>query len=204
VPGALVSVVGANGLNRCLLEFNLREPAEILNKLSQLVTEIFEKTNSQVKDGMDIALCCIDKNTHKLSFSGAYNPLWIIRENVKNTKELSKFNLIEEGEKTLIEIKSDKQPIGYSYEPKPFKTEIFQLEPSDVIYLFSDGFADQFGGHKEEIIKKGGKKFKSVNFKKLLLSLSHKELKEQKFIVEETFETWKGDLEQVDDDVFSE
>lgn len=199
VPGALVSVVGANGLNRCLLEFDLRDPAEILNKLSQLVTETFEKTDSQVKDGMDIALCCIDKKTNKLTFSGAYNPLWIIRENIENYSELQDFNLIQEGSKTLIEIKSDKQPIGYSYKPKPFSTVNFQLEPNDAIYIFSDGFADQFGGHEEVVIKKGGKKFKSVNFKKLLLSLSHKELDEQKSIIEETFETWKGDLEQVDD-----
>jgi len=199
VPGALVSVVGANGLNRCLLEFNLRDPAEILNKLSKLVTETFEKTDSQVKDGMDIALCCIDKNTNQLNFSGAYNPLWIIRENVDNSPELSEYNLIKEGNKTLIEIKSDKQPIGYSYQPKPFKTVNFQLQPNDAIYIFSDGFADQFGGHEELIINKGGKKFKSVNFKKLLLSLSHKDLDEQKLIIEETFETWKGELEQVDD-----
>ena len=199
VPGALVSVVGANGLNRCLLEFDLRAPAEILNKLSQLVTETFEKTDSQVKDGMDIALCCIDKKTNELTFSGAYNPLWIIRENVEDATALEGFNLTKEGSKTLIEIKSDKQPIGYSYQPKPFKTVNFQLKPSDAIYIFSDGFADQFGGHEKVIINKGGKKFKTVNFKKLLLSLSHKELDEQKSIIEETFETWKGDLEQVDD-----
>lgn len=199
VPGALVSVVGANGLNRCLLEFDLRDPAEILNKLSQLVTETFEKTDSQVKDGMDIALCCIDKKTNQLTFSGAYNPLWIIRENVEDTSGLNSFNLIKEGNKTLIEIKSDKQPVGYSYQPKPFNTVDFQLQPNDAIYIFSDGFSDQFGGHEEVIINKGGKKFKSVNFKKLLLSLSHKSLDEQRSIIEETFETWKGDLEQVDD-----
>lgn len=199
VPGALVSVVGANGLNRCLLEFDLREPAEILNKLSQLVTETFEKTDSQVKDGMDIALCCIDNKTNELTFSGAYNPLWIIREDADELSELEGVNLIKEGSKTLIEIKSDKQPIGYSYKPRPFSTVTFQLKPKDAIYIFSDGFADQFGGDEDVIIKKGGKKFKSVNFKKLLLSLSHKELDEQKSILEETFETWKGDLEQVDD-----
>ncbi|MEX2484203.1 MAG: GAF domain-containing protein [Brumimicrobium sp.] len=199
VPGALVSVVGANGLNRCLLEFNLRKPSDILNKLSQLVTETFEKTDSNVRDGMDIALCCIDKNTHELSFSGAYNPLWIIREDYNVTDDIESYKLLTEGSKTLIEIKSDKQPIGYSYEPKPFTTVNFSLKKNDVVYLFSDGFADQFGGHEEDVIRKGGKKFKSINFKKLLLSLSHKPLEEQGDIIEETFETWRGELEQVDD-----
>ena len=98
-----MSVVGANGLNRCLLEFDLRDPAEILNKLSQLVTKTFEKTNSQVKDGMDIALCCIDKNTNELTFSGAYNPLWIIRENAEDSSKLEGFNLIKEGKESITE-----------------------------------------------------------------------------------------------------
>ena len=200
VPGALVSVVGANSLNRCLMEFELKEPGEILNKLSELVKETFDKTDSDVRDGMDMALCCIDKNTRELTFSGAYNPLWVIREGAgKIAKDLEDFNLIERKDKTFIEVKSNKQPVGYSYRAEPFRTTTIQLEENDMVYLFSDGYADQFGGTDDEVIAKGGKKFKTVNFKDLLMTLSHKPLDDQLQIIEETFDTWKGDLPQVDD-----
>jgi transcriptional regulator with GAF, ATPase, and Fis domain len=200
VPGALVSIVGANSLNRCLMEFALEEPGQILNKLSELVKETFDKTDSDVRDGMDMALCCIDKSTRELTFSGAYNPLWIIREDDKNAHaEFESFNVIEKKNKAFIEIKSNKQPIGYSYNSVPFETTRVQLKENDMVYLFSDGYADQFGGTDSEVIAKGGKKFKTPNFKELLLTLSHKPLNDQKHIIEETFDTWKGDLPQVDD-----
>lgn len=200
VPGALVSVVGANSLNRCLMEFELRDPGEILNKLSELVKETFDKTDSNVRDGMDMALCCIDKNTRELSFSGAYNPLWLIRENDDSAAmEFEQFNVIVKKNKTFVEIKSNKRPIGYSYRSEPFNTTSIQLKENDMIYLFSDGYADQFGGTNEEVIAKGGKKFKTINFKRLLMSMSHIALEEQLDIIEETFDTWKGELPQVDD-----
>ena len=200
VPGALVSVVGANSLNRCLMEFELEEPGQILNKLSELVKETFDKTDSDVRDGMDMALCCIDKKTRELTFSGAYNPLWIIREDDSNAQnEFERFNVIEKKNKTFIEVKSNKQPIGYSYKPEPFLTTTIQLKENDMVYLFSDGYADQFGGTDVEVIAKGGKKFKTPNFKELLLTLSHKPLDDQLNIIEETFDTWKGELPQVDD-----
>lgn len=200
VPGALVSVVGANSLNRCIMEFQLTKPGDILNKLSELVKETFDKTDSDVRDGMDMALCCIDKNTRELTFSGAYNPLWIIREDDENAQsEFEDFNLINKKNKTFIEVKSNKQPIGYSYNEEPFKTTKIQLKENDMVYLFSDGYADQFGGTEDEVIAKGGKKFKTPSFKELLLTLSHKPLDQQLNIVEETFDTWKGGLPQVDD-----
>lgn len=200
MPGALVSVVGANSLNRCLMEFELRDPGEILNKLSELVKETFDKTDSNVRDGMDMALCCIDKNTRELSFSGAYNPLWLIRENDDSAAmEFEQFNVIVKKNKTFVEIKSNKRPIGYSYRSEPFNTTSIQLKENDMIYLFSDGYADQFGGTNEEVIAKGGKKFKTINFKRLLMSMSHIGLEEQLDIIEETFDTWKGELPQVDD-----
>ncbi len=200
VPGALVSIVGANSLNRCLLEFELEEPGQILNKLSELVKETFDKTDSDVRDGMDMALCCIDKNTRELTFSGAYNPLWIVREDDSNAHhEFEDFNVIEKKNKSFIEIKSNKQPIGYSYNSVPFETIKLQLKENDMVYLFSDGYADQFGGTNTEVIAKGGKKFKTLNFKELLMSLSHKPVNEQLTIIEETFDTWKGDLPQLDD-----
>lgn len=200
VPGALVSVVGANSLNRCLMEFELREPGDILNKLSELVKATFDKTDSNVRDGMDMALCCIDKKTRELTFAGAYNPLWIIRENDdKAHEEFEDFNVIQKLDKTFIEVKSNKRPIGYSFRAEPFTTTTLKLKENDMIYLFSDGYADQFGGTDEEVIAKGGKKFKTINFKDLLMTLSHKPLDDQLQIVEETFDTWKGDLPQVDD-----
>ncbi|MGM0479987.1 MAG: GAF domain-containing protein [Bacteroidota bacterium] len=200
VPGALVSVVGANSLNRCLMEFELKDPGAILNKLSELVKDTFEKSESNVRDGMDMALCCIDKDTREIAFSGAYNPLWIVREGTDLPIDpQERLNLIEDKGKTLIEIKSTKQPIGHSYRSESFETKKIQLEPSDMVYLFSDGYADQFGGHEEDIIARGGKKFKTTKFKDLLLSISHTSLNDQRSIIEETFDTWKGRLEQVDD-----
>lgn len=200
VPGALVSVVGANSLNRCLMEFELTDPGDILNKLSELVKETFDKTDSNVRDGMDMALCCIDKNTREMTFAGAYNPLWIIREgDVHAKKEFEEFNVIEKKNKTFIEVKSNKRPIGYSYRSEPFTTTKLKLKENDMIYLFSDGYADQFGGTDEELIARGGKKFKTINFKELLLTISDRPLDDQLDIIEETFDTWKGELPQVDD-----
>jgi serine phosphatase RsbU (regulator of sigma subunit) len=92
----------------------------------------------------------------------------------------------------LNEVKANKQPIGKYAEPKPFTTRTIELKKGDTIYTFTDGFADQFGGEH-------GKKFKSANLKKLLLSIQHETMEKQKEIINETFESWKGSLEQVDD-----
>ncbi|MDB4534224.1 tetratricopeptide repeat protein [Vicingaceae bacterium] len=172
VPGAMVSVVCNNALNRSVREFNLTEPGKILDKTRDIVIEEFEKSDEDVQDGMDIALCCLDGNT--LKYSGAHNPLWIVRKD------------------ELIEIKSDKQPIGKFYSPTPFTTHNVELQKGDCIYIFSDGFVDQFGGEK-------GKKFKARTFKELLLSIQDKSMEEQNHIINNTFETWRGDLEQIDD-----
>jgi transcriptional regulator with GAF, ATPase, and Fis domain len=201
VPGALVSVVGANGLNRCLVEFHLRSPSDILDKLSEIVRETFAKTDSHVKDGMDMALCCIDKSTNTLQFAGAHNPLWLIREDTKGLPLEENVNVLKSAKSkcNLIEFKSDKKPIGYTYNKDPFTEIEFQLKKGDMIYLFSDGFADQFGGYEKDILQKGGKKFKTTNFKKLVLSIADKDLSEQQMILDDTFDTWKGSLEQLDD-----
>jgi tetratricopeptide (TPR) repeat protein len=148
VPGAMVSVICHNSLNRSTREFGLSDPGEILSKTRELVIAEFEKSEDEVKDGMDIALCSLDGN--KLKYAGAHNPLWIIRK----------------GAAEVEEIKADKQPIGKYAEPKPFSTHEVELNTGDSFYTFSDGFADQFGGEK-------GKKFKSKNFKALLLSIQH-------------------------------
>ncbi len=172
VPGAMVSVVCHNAMNRAVREFGLHEPGAILDKTRELVVEQFEKSNKEVKDGMDIALCTLKGTT--LQYAGAYNPLWITRN----------------GE--ILETKANKQPVGKVEAPEPFTTHTVALEPGDAVYIFSDGYVDQFGGEK-------GKKFKVAQFRHLLLSIQDKDMDAQRTIIHQTFTTWQGDLEQVDD-----
>ena len=179
VPGAMVSVICNNGLNRSVNEFGLTDPGQILDQTRNLVIAEFEKSEEEVKDGMDIALCTLHSCSHSdshsiIEYAGANNPLWLIRE----------------GE--LIERKADKQPIGKYAEHSPFTTYEIELGKGDCIYIFSDGFADQFGGPK-------GKKFKAANFKNLLLSIQNHPMEKQCELINEAFENWKGNLEQVDD-----
>jgi ligand-binding sensor domain-containing protein/serine phosphatase RsbU (regulator of sigma subunit) len=172
VPGALVSVICNGALNRSVREFNLTDPAEILGKSREIVVAEFDKSDEKVNDGMDIALCVLEG--YNLKYAGANNPLWIIRNG------------------QLIETKADKQPIGKFDNPMPYTTHNFDLQKGDSIYIFSDGYIDQFGGEK-------GKKFKRTNFKTVLLSIQDKSMEEQKNILNESFEDWRGPLEQIDD-----
>jgi len=174
VPGAMVSVVCHNAMNRAVREFMLIEPDEILNKTRDIVVETFEKSDEDVRDGMDVALCTINTESNKLSFSGANNGLYFIRN----------------GE--LLQIKPDKQPIGKYDDSKPFTKHEMDLEKGDVIYTFSDGYADQFGGPK-------GKKFMYRPFRELLLSIHTKPMSEQHDLLMNAFEEWRGKMEQIDD-----
>jgi serine phosphatase RsbU (regulator of sigma subunit) len=180
VPGAMVSVICNNGLNRSVREHGLIDPGKILDKTREIVISEFEKSEDEVKDGMDIALCSLSGgeglSTQTLKYAGANNPLWIIRK----------------GSDAIEEIKADKQPIGQYAAPLPYTTHELQLNPGDSFYIFSDGFADQFGGNK-------GKKFKAANFKKLLLSVQNEPIDRQKELIDDAFENWMGDLEQLDD-----
>lgn len=174
VPGAMISVVCCNALNRSVREHQLIEPNQILIKTREIVIQEFEKSEEEVKDGMDISLCKINFHTNQLSWSGANNPLWIIRD----------------GE--LLETKADKQPIGKFEIEKPFTQHVVEIHKNDKIYLFTDGYQDQFGGEK-------GKKFKAAKLKELLLSIQSEEMERQKEIINTTFENWKSDVDQVDD-----
>ena len=175
VPGAMVSVVCSNALNRAVKEFNLRKPGEILDKTRELVLETFEKSTNDVKDGMDISLLCFDKSNNKLSWAGANNPLWYI----------------DKGE--LKKIVANKQAIGKVDFPAPFTTHIIEkADKQSIFFLFTDGYADQFGGAK-------GKKFKYKQLEEILLVNNSKAMANQKDILLNTFNDWKGDLEQVDD-----
>jgi len=172
VPGAMVSVVCNNALNRSVREYNLTNPGEILDKTRELVIEEFEKSDAQVKDGMDIALCSIIGD--KLEYAGAHNPLWIVRKG------------------NLLETKANKQPIGKFENLLPYTTHSILLEKGDTIYIFSDGYSDQFGGKK-------GKKYKTANFKKFLLSIQENSMEKQLSLLDAEFEKWRGSMEQIDD-----
>jgi serine phosphatase RsbU (regulator of sigma subunit) len=179
VPGAMVSVICNNGLNRSVREYGLVDPGKILDKTREIVIQEFEKSEDEVSDGMDISLCSIEGN--KLRWAGANNPLWIIRQDPAKNNEHE-----------FIEYKPNKQPIGKYTNQKNFITHQVDLLKGDTIYIFTDGYQDQFGGEK-------GKKFKSSNMKQLLLSIQNKEMEEQKEIIKNTFENWKGRFDQVDD-----
>jgi serine phosphatase RsbU (regulator of sigma subunit) len=178
VPGAMVSVVGANGLERCVKEFMFHKPSDILEKLTDIVIKTFDTSEEEVKDGMDITLVSINKDNKTLEFAGANNPLWIIRQEAEGLE--------------LIEVKADKQPIGKFDYRKPFTNHTIQLQEGDCIYLFTDGYADQFGGPQ-------GKKFKYKTLKDLLISLYHSNMQMQHIKINEAFEHWKAEFEQVDD-----
>jgi serine phosphatase RsbU (regulator of sigma subunit) len=177
VPGAMVSVLCNNALNQSVKELGISEPAAILNKTREIVIAEFEKSDEDVKDGMDISLCCIryesGSDAVEVKWAGANNPLVYV----------------EQGE--LKELKADKQPIGKYWEPKPFHEHVLRLKKGDCLYLFSDGFADQFG--------EGKKKFKQSNLKKLLAQNSALPVYEQRERLEDAFAGWKGSMEQVDD-----
>ena len=175
VPGAMVSVVCSNALNRAVKEFGITDPGKILDKVRDLVIETFEKSEKEdIKDGMDISLCTINTKTKEVQWAGANNPLWFIQGT------------------EIKEITADKQPIGNSDNPRPFTTHNVKLTKGDEIYLFTDGYADQFGGIK-------GKKFKYKQLEQKVLEGRSLDMNRQRDNLNVTFEDWKGQLEQVDD-----
>ncbi len=198
VPGAFMSMLGMGFLNEIIIENNVTESSEILNLLREkIINALIQKdSDSQQKDGMDIALCVWDKKKNIIDYSGANNPLWVVRDLDKilpERLESRKTMINEENTKAIIEIAADKQPVGlYGDELAPFTSKKIKLEQGDTVYTFSDGFPDQFGGPK-------GKKFMYKPFKRLLLEVNNRSLEEQKEIITKSFYEWKGDLEQIDD-----
>jgi hypothetical protein len=195
VPGALISVVCNNALNRSVREYGITEPGKILDKTREIIIQEFEKSEENVADGMDISLCAIDFNKMTLQWAGANNPLWIVRNvelEMLNDETKKEYSTSNTQNLKLIEIKPDKQPIGKYFKQSPFTTHTIELQKGDVIYVFTDGYQDQFGGEKN-------KKLMVVNFKKLLLSIQDKSMEEQKIALENYFYEWKGTYEQIDD-----
>lgn len=200
VPGAMVSLIGTRALNTSVRESLLTKTNEILDSTNEIVVEAFTDMVSGeiIKDGMDIALCGLDykdEQNIQFQFSGAQNPAWIIRKEeeanlVINGIELEP-NMLLNGYK-LFDIKGTKQPIGYFESVQPFELNAGQVMKGDRIYLFTDGYADQFGGPK-------GKKFKYKTLKELILNAQRRPISDQRKIFKEAFHEWKGNAEQVDD-----
>ncbi|MEZ4722174.1 MAG: SpoIIE family protein phosphatase [Flavobacteriales bacterium] len=176
VPGAMVSVVCHNALNRAVREFGFTKPSQILDKTLELVVQQFAKNEAEIKDGMDIALCTWNRSTNDLQYAGANNPLWIVRQDAEDVEEY----------------KATKQPIGKYANPVPYDNNELKLSPGDSLYVFSDGFPDQFGGIN-------GKKLKSKAFKELLLAVNLRSMDEQRLAIDRHFEDWRGQHEQIDD-----
>lgn len=175
VPGAFVSIVGYNSLNRTVMEFKLEKPGDILNKLNDLVVDTFVRhSDSDVKDGMDMSLISLDLKTKEIEFAGAQNPLYVINDD------------------GIEEVKANKQPIGSSLEPKHFDNHEVTVTKGDMVYLFSDGYIDQFGGPK-------GKKFMRKRFKEVLQDIHKLDVKTQKQHLDNTIIDWMGAEEQLDD-----
>ncbi|MBI3509477.1 MAG: tetratricopeptide repeat protein [Bacteroidetes bacterium] len=177
VPGAFMSLLGYNLMNQALNEFGLNKPSLMLNAVSKNLSKILRTAGdgTSVKDGMDIALCSIDRKKMILEFSGAYNPAWIIRDGKR------------------IELAGDKFPVGaFVNDGNLFSNKEFPLEKNDCIYIFTDGYADQFGGPR-------GKKFKYKQLEELLLKIHREKMSEQKRILEKEILEWKGGLDQIDD-----
>ncbi|MDZ4664303.1 MAG: SpoIIE family protein phosphatase [Bacteroidota bacterium] len=177
VPGAFMSMVGNAFLNEIVHEKEITTPALILYELRTRVIHSLKQEGNYLdnKDRMDIAICVFDKDLTNLEFAGANNPLWLIRG------------------RELRQINADKQPIGSSgKELKDFTNHKVQLEKNDIIYIFTDGFPDQFGGEK-------GKKFNYKPLQELLKNHSDKPMLEVEKVLVGKFHEWKGDLQQVDD-----
>ncbi len=174
VPGAFLTLLGTSFLNEINAVDKNHTPAEILNQLrDKIVKEL--SNQGKTRDGMDISLIRIHLKTFETIWAGAYNPLWIIKN-----------------DGTFVEIKADKQPVGYSEMSTDFKDNSFTLSKGDHIFLFTDGYADQFGGHS-------GKKFKYRQLKDCLYDIKDLSPSEQKKKLNQSFEDWQGNLEQVDD-----
>jgi serine phosphatase RsbU (regulator of sigma subunit) len=178
VPGAFMSMLGVSSLNEIFGNENINLTAsKILNLLREKIKFSLHQTGKEGenKDGMDMAMCIYHKKKSMIEYAGAYNPLYLFRN----------------GE--LQVHKADRMPIGiYHVEKESFTNHEIKIQKGDVIYIFSDGYVDQFGGP-------GQTKFKAANFKKLLLEINEKPMKEQQQILDERFAKWKGDLDQIDD-----
>ena len=192
VPGAFMSIIGFNGLNKATHENFISSPGAILDFLDSHVKKTLQKSNKNtiIKDGMDMALCSWNPNSKVLEYAGAYNSMYVIS---KYDLQLENVEPVVENGLNLYEIKANKQPIGFSIKDKDnYKNHTLKLNEGDVIYIFTDGFADQFGGPSN-------RKFMSKNMKKMFLEHAEKPLTDQLEIYDQLFMNWRGENDQLDD-----
>ena len=192
VPGAFMSMLGSAFLNEIVNKEYMTHPGVILRRLrKEVIRSLHQKGGSgESKDGMDLALCVIDYENMKLQFAGANNPLYLVRK--KDADAPGDFMRFELNGQTLYEIKGDRLPVSAGYSMDNYTMHEMNFIRGDIIYLFSDGYADQFGGPQ-------GKKFGYRNFKQFLLENSTQPLNIQHEKLENRFNEWKGILNQVDD-----
>jgi serine phosphatase RsbU (regulator of sigma subunit) len=174
VPGAFMSLVGHNVLNQVTKVFT--KPSQVLNNLNRMASEVLDATDAHhMRDGMDLAFCTLDSDTMELEFAGAYNSVLVIRNH------------------EIIERKGDKFSIGsFNYGDRHYTNHVLNLQPGDCIYIFSDGYADQFGGPRN-------KKFLRKRFRRLLLEIHQESMSKQQDALLNTYEKWRGVYEQIDD-----
>ncbi len=194
VPGAMMSMVGNNLLNQIVNDSQVTSPSEALNQLDVKLQQALQKSEGGAQDGMDIAMCAFNTENGVLDYSGANNPLYVIRSNdnplmVNGEAAIPRMT---EGNMHFYEVKATRQPIGAYADKMPFELNTIKVEKGDAFYIFSDGYADQFGGPR-------GKKFRYKQFRELLLEYFDKPMDEQLSILNEKFVQWQGGMEQVDD-----
>ena len=189
VPGAFVSALGISMLNdvlnRAVSNNEYLNPSIMLNKLnSQMKSSISRSEHDKdTYDGMDVAICMIDRKNKTLEYSGALQPVYLAKKIIENNEERYELNIL----------KPDVYAISMTdYKEHTYQNTVVGIEPGDVLYLFSDGYADQFGG-------KNQKKFLSANFRKLLLAVAPHNMEKQLDVIDKTMIKWMGNLEQIDD-----
>ncbi len=194
VPGAFMSMLGISFLNEIVQKQEINKANQILNRLRiEIINALQQKgLSGEQKDGMDISLLVINTDTNECQWAGANNPLYIVRKPIKSESEKSVETNFQLSDIGLYELKGDKMPIAIYPEMRDFTNHEFSLQKGDCVYLFTDGYADQFGGTK-------GRKFMYKQFKHVLESNCDKPMLLQGEILELTFNDWKGRTEQIDD-----
>ena len=196
VLGAMMSMLGVTLLNELIRTIGVRKPAEMLEYLRNKVKDILlqEDSDADQKEGMDMSLVLIDPEKKELFFSGANRPLFLVRKKDDTRADETLALNLSTGtpEHDLYVIKGDRQPIGVHWEETAFTEHLVRYREGDALYMFTDGFVDQYGGENR-------KKFKMRNFQNLLLSLQDTPIDRQKEVLEEAFSTWMGRNEQIDD-----
>ncbi|MEN8156127.1 MAG: SpoIIE family protein phosphatase [Bacteroidota bacterium] len=186
VPGAFLSVLGISSMNEFVKREEVLSAGQILEQLRDFVIHTLHQTGDRdgARDGIEIALCVIDPKKKTLEFAGANRPLYLVRK--RRDKQGG-------GSPELIQIRGDRMPIGiYEQEPAPFTNHIVKLKKEDTLYLFSDGYVDQLGGPRR-------KTFRSAQFRELLIQIQDKPMEEQKKILYDKHQEWRGKVEQIDD-----